>query len=127
MASPLINNLTTARKLDKHLTISQVDQPTLYAAIVAGTQTLPPDMLITLVATGGAKTTKITGSTEAAWSVAEGITVSSASVGDALKAKTQIAALTADATAAATDLPTVITLSNNLKTKLNLVIAALKA
>jgi len=127
MASPLINNLTTARKLDKHLTISQVDQPTLYAAIVAGTQTLPPDMLITLVATGGAKTTKITGSTEASWSSAEGITVSSASVGDALKAKAQINSLALVTAPNATDAGTNLTLSNANKVAINALINALKA
>lgn len=128
MANELINNLTIARKLDKHLTIKQTNQSALYSAILAGTQTLPPNMVITLVATSGnARTTKITGDTEAAWSVAEGITVSTTSVSDALKAKTAINALAVVSTANASDPATTQALANANKVAINAIIASLKA
>ncbi len=46
---------------------------------------------------------------------------------DAIKTKPAIAALTASAVANATDLPTAQALVNDLKTKVNAIIAALKA
>ena len=54
-------------------------------------------------------------------------TPTAAEVGTALKAKTQIAALTAVAVADATDLPTAQALANANKAAINAIIAALKA
>lgn len=72
----------------------------MYSAILAGTSKLPPDSTVTLVTSGGVRSTRITPNSETTWALSEVITLSTASVSDALKVKTQIAALTSESTAA---------------------------
>ena len=127
MANDLVTSNTVVRRNTVHYTVDQTTNGTLYSAILAGTSKLPPNSTVTLVTSGGVRTTKITGDTEAAWSVAEAITLSTASVSDALKAKTAINALALVTTPDATGLMTVQDLANANKVAINAVIAALKS
>lgn len=75
----------------------------------------------------GAGTSSLIVGTSATQAKAGNYTPTSAEVGTALKAKTQIAALAAIATPNATDEATAITLANANKAAINAIIAALKA
>lgn len=127
MANELITSNTIVRKQAVHYTVSEATNGTLYSAILAGTVKLPANSFVSLVTSGGVKTTKLVGDVEQTYALSEGITVSSASVGDALKAKTAINALTAVATANASDPATTQALANANKVAINAVIASLKA
>lgn len=120
MASQIINSKTEALRVDKLLIIKQADQGTLYSAILAGTQLLPPNTMIKLVTSGGVGTIKLTGSTEAAWSAAQPI-------GASIASGTAISALTPVSTADSTDLDSAVLLSNANKAKINSIISALKS
>ena len=98
--SDLVTSKTIVRRNTVSYTVDQTTNGTLYSAILAGTSKLPPNSTVTLVTSGGVRTTKITPDSETTWALSEAITLSTASVSDALKVKTQIVALTSGSTAA---------------------------
>jgi hypothetical protein len=119
MASAIINSKTVVKKASAFYTVDEAIDPTLYAAIVAGTETLPENSTVRLISNADVATIKFSpdGGT---WATAQ-------NVGDSAASRTAVAALATVATADASDLSTAIALSNALKVRLNQVIAALKA
>ena len=95
MANDLVTSNTVVRKQTVHYSVSEATSPTLYASIIAGTSKLPQNSFVTLITSGGVRSTRITPDISQTWALSEAITLSTASVSDALKVKTQIAALDA--------------------------------
>ncbi len=127
MANDLVTSNTVVRRNTVHYTVNQTTNGTLYSAILAGTSKLPPDSTVTLVTSGGVRSTRITPNSETTWALSEAITLTTTSVSDALKAKTAINALTAVSTANASDPATTQALANANKVAINAIIASLKA
>ena len=100
MANDLVTSNTVVRRNTVHYSVSEATNPTLYASILAGTSNLPPNSFVTLITTGGVRSTRISPDISQTWALSEVITLSTASVSDALKVKTQIAALTGASTSA---------------------------
>jgi len=98
--SDLVTQKTVVRRQTVHYSVSEATSPTLYASIVAGTTKLPQNSFVTLITTAGVRTTKMSPDIEQTWALSEAITLSTTSVSDALKVKTQIAELTSESTAA---------------------------
>ena len=127
MANALVTSKTIVREQTVHYSVSEVTNPTLYASIIAGTSKLPPNSFVTLITSGGVRSTRITPDISQTWALSEAITLSTASVSDALKVKTAINALAVVSTANASDPATTQALSNANKVAINAVINALKA
>lgn len=98
--SDLVTQKTVVRRQTVHYTVSEATNKTLYDAIIAGTSKLPPNSFVTLITSGGVRSTRITPDNETTWTLSEAITLSTATVSDALKAKTAINALSPASTAA---------------------------
>jgi len=124
----LVTNKTKVQKVKDLYVVDQADQATLYASIVAGTTVLPDNSYVKLIDNSNAELLRLTG-VKSTWATSfpVGGAPSTAQVSAALAAKTQIAALTANATADGSDAATTQALANSLKTSVNAIIAALKA
>ena len=127
MANDLVTSSTVVRKQTVHYSVSEVTNPTLYASILAGTSNIPPNSFVTLITTGGVRSTRITPDISQTWDLSEAITLTTSSVSDALKAKTAINALALVTTPNATGLITAQDLANANKVAINAVINALKS
>lgn len=119
MINELNNSKTVVKRAAAFYTVDQATDSALYSSIVAGTTLLPENSLVRLITTGDVQTIKFSpdGGT---WATAQNVGTSAASLA-------AITALTPDASPTATDLPTTLVMVNSLKTKVNAIIAALKA
>lgn len=100
MATSLVNQFTATRAKMVHYVVYQAKDSTTFTGVTNGTILLPPNSLVTLVTSAGVRNTKFSAEVPVAWSVAEGATVSTATVSDSLKLKPAIVALTSGSTAA---------------------------